>query len=99
MLWEHEDGNDSGGSGMRTTTTRRRMTMITNKDGEIVEGTPSFLDNNDNDDDTNKEEGSAVASQSVSAVGNAAALPSLTYASRTIRLGQGKGGNSAPQRQ
>ena len=75
------------------------MTMITDKDGAIVEGTPPFPDDNNNNNDTDNEEGSAVASPSVSAYGNAAALPSLTYASRTIRLGQGKGGNSAPQRQ
>ena len=66
------------------------------KDGVIVGGTPPFPDDDGDNDDTDKDayvnEGSAAASPSTLADGNAAALPSLTYALRTIRLGQGKGG-------
>ena len=53
-------------------------------------GPPPFPDNDDNNDDIDKDayvkEGSAAALLSASADGDAAALPSLTYASRTIRM-------------
>ena len=53
-------------------------------------GPPPFPDNDDGNDDIYKDayvkEGSAAALLSASTDGDAAALPSLTYASRTIRM-------------